>query len=271
MPIADTDPDYVTAFARGLAVIRCFGKGHEALTLSEVAARAGLGRGTARRFLLTLESLGYVAQAGRHFRLTPRVMELGFTYLSSVPFWEHAQPMMKSIVDQIDESCSLTVLDGTDVVYLARVPPRHLYTIPVHVGARMPAFVNAMGRVLLAELEPEALDEYFRRAELRPINAHTIVDPTALRAILRQVKADGYAVTEHEVYEGRRSIAVPIRDPRGTAVAALNISAMMSRVPRETFVGPFLALLREAAAAIGLASLADGKPGVTRPRPLTAP
>lgn len=271
MPITDSDPEYVTAFARGLSVIRCFGKAHEGLTLSQVAARTGLGRGTARRFLLTLESLGYVVQEQRTFRLLPKVMELGFSYLSSVPFWEQAQPLMKAIVDQIDESCSLTALDGTDVVYLARVPPRHLYTIPVHVGSRMPAFVNAMGRVLLAELEPAQLDDYFRRAELKPINAYTVTDEAALRRILVQVKADGYAMTEHEVYEGRRSIAVPIRSPQGAAVAALNISAMMSRVPRETFLGPFLALLREASAAIGLASLGDPKAGLSRPRTLTGP
>jgi IclR family pca regulon transcriptional regulator len=210
-----------------------------------------LNRGTARRFLLTLEALGYVAQDERHFRLLPRVMELGFAYLSSVPLWEQAQPLMKAIVDQIDEACSLAVLDGTEVVYLARVPPRHLYTIPVHIGTRMPAYVNAMGRVLLAELDEPALAEYFRRAELKKINPHTVADEIGLRAVLQAARAQGYAMPEHEMHEGRRSIAVPIRNRQGVAVAAMNISAMTSRASREDFLERFLPLLRNAAALIG--------------------
>ncbi|MES2978817.1 MAG: IclR family transcriptional regulator C-terminal domain-containing protein [Pseudomonadota bacterium] len=250
MPIDQEDPDYVTALARGLAVIRAFGKGAENLTLSDVAEAAGVNRGATRRSLLTLESLGYVQQQDRHFRLSPRVMELGFSYLSSLPLWEHAQPVMKSIVDQIDESCSLAVLDGSDVVYLARVPPRHIYTIPVPVGARMPAYVNAMGRVLLAELDPVSLADYFQHTEIKKVNAHTVTDEGELRAILSEVRKSGFAMPEHEMHDGRRSIAVPIRNRAGHAVAALNISAMMSRASREDFLGKFLPLLRNAAATL---------------------
>lgn len=251
MPIDENDPDYVTAFARGLAVIRSFGKGAESLTLSEVAARTGLNRGTARRCLLTLEAEGYVALDGRRFRLLPRVMELGFAYLSSVPLWEQAQPLMKVIVDQIDEACSLTVLDGTDVVYLTRVPPRHLYTIPVHVGTRMPAYVNAMGRVLLAELDDAVLNDYFRHAELKKITPYTVTDEAELRLLLRKVRAQGYALTDHEMHEGRRSLAVPIRNRLGKAVAAMNISAMMARATRKQFLEEFLPLLKKTAALLG--------------------
>ena len=260
MPIQENDPDYVTAFARGLQVVRTFGKGSETQTLSEVAAKAGLNRGTARRFLLTLESLGYVEQQGRQFRLLPRVMELGFSYLSSVPLWEQAQPLMKAIVDQIDEACSLAVLDGTEVVYLARVPPRHMHTVPVHIGTRMPAYVNAMGRVLLAELDEAALADYFRRAELNKINPHTVADEKRLREILKEVRALGYAMPEQEMHEGRSSLAVPIRNREGTAIAAMNISAMMSRAPRQTFLETFLPLLRQAATVLGQSLQGSGKP-----------
>lgn len=251
MPIDQDDPDYVTAFARGLAVIRAFGKGAETLTLTDVSGLTGINRGAARRSLLTLEALGYVQQHDKRFRLLPRVMELGFAYLSSMSLWERAQPIMKSIVDQIDESCSLSVLDGVDVVYLARIPPRHVYTIPVPVGARMPAHVNAMGRVLLAELDPASLDAYFRQAEIKKINSHTVTDEGELRVILAQARRDGYAMPEHEMHEGRRSLAVPVRNRAGVAVAAMNISAMMSRASRADFLEKFLPLLRNAAASIG--------------------
>ncbi len=251
MSIPDDHPDFINALARGLSVIRCFGRGADTMTLSEVAHRTGLTRGTARRFLLTLEALGYVGMDGNTFRLLPKVLDLGYSYLASVPLWEKAQPYMKSIVDEIDESCSLAVLDGTDVVYLARVPPTHMFTIPVHVGTRMPAFVNAMGRVLLAELDEAALAQYFSRATLKTLTPYTVIDPDAIREILRQVRAQGYAMPEHEVYEGRRSLAVPIRSRSGEVVASMNISAMMSRASREDFLERFLPLLKDAATAIG--------------------
>lgn len=254
MAITESDPEFVTALARGLAIIRVFDKGLEALTLSQAAARAGLNRAAARRFLLTLEALGYVTQSGRLFRLTPKVLDLGYSYLQSVPIWEKALPYMKEIVDKVDESCSLTVLSGTDVVYLARVPPRHMYTIPVHVGTRMPAYVNSMGRVLLAEFNNEALDAYFNSVELQRLNPHTLVTREEITAALHEVKSLGYALIEHELHEGRCSIAVPVRDREGVAVAAINISAQMSRVSRRQFVEELLPLLREAAQHIGAAT-----------------
>ncbi|OFW27536.1 MAG: hypothetical protein A3H27_18270 [Acidobacteria bacterium RIFCSPLOWO2_02_FULL_59_13] len=253
MAIQKSDPDYVTALVRGLSVIRCFDKGFESLTLSEVAARSGLTRGTARRFLLTLEAIGYVSQNDRTFRLSPKVLDLGYAYLASVPLWEQAQPLMKEIVDQIDESCSLAVLNGTDVVYLARVPPRHLHTLPVHVGTRMPAYVNSMGRVLLAELEDADLDEYFRHAELRKLNRYTVTSETVLRRILHDIRKNGYSMLEHELHEGRRSMAVPIRNRDSVAVASINVSALMSRATKKEFVDRFLPLLKNAAFLIGKA------------------
>lgn len=251
MAIDEQHADFVTAFARGLAVIRTFERGAEQLTLSQVASRTDLTRGSARRFLLTLEALGYVAQDGNTFRLTPKVLDLGYAYLSSLPLSEKAQPFMKGIVDQIDESCSMAVLEGQDVVYIARVPPRHLFTIPVQVGTRMPAYVNAMGRVLLAALPDEELSRSLREMHPRQLTALTITDPKKLHGVLMDVRKKGYALPEDEVYEGRRSLAVPIRDREGRTVASINISAMNSRASKERFLKEFLPLLQQAAKEIG--------------------
>lgn len=251
MSIDEQHADFVTAFARGLAVIRTFERGAESLTLSQVAARTNLTRGSARRFLLTLEALGYVIQDGNNFRLSPKVLDLGYSYLASIPLWEKAQPFMKEIVDTIDESCSLGVLDGPDVVYIARVPPRHVYTIPVQVGTRMPAYVNAMGRVLLAALSDAELEGYFAQVQPRPLTPRTTTGIAQLREVVSQARTQGYAMPEDEVYEGRRSLAVPIRNREGLTVASINISAMNSRANRDTFEGTFLPLLQRAAQQIG--------------------
>jgi len=251
MAIDEENADFVTALARGLAVICTFERGAEKLTLSQVATRTDLSRGSARRFLLTLESLGYVAQEGNTFKLTSKVLNLGYSYLSSIPLWEKAQPFMKEIVDRIDESCSMTVLEGLDVVYIARIPPRHVYTIPVQVGTRMPAFANAMGRVLLAALPDEELDNYLASMQPRKLTPKTETDAKALRKILIKVRTQGYAMPEDQVYEGRRSLAVPVCDREGRTVAAINISAMNSRASKERFLEEFLPLLNHAAQQIG--------------------
>ena len=251
MSIDEQHADFVTAFARGLAVIRTFERGAESLTLSQVAARTNLTRGSARRFLLTLEALGYVSQNGNNFQLSPKVLDLGYSYLSSIPLWEKAQPFMKEIVDTIDESCSLGVLDGPDVVYIARVPPRHVYTIPVQVGTRMPAYVNAMGRVLLAALSDASLKRYFTELQPRQLTPRTTTNVEQLREVVARARVEGYAMPEDEVYEGRRSLAVPIRNREGDTIASINVSAMNSRADRDKFHGTFLPLLQRAAQQIG--------------------
>ncbi len=251
MPITEEHPDFVTAFSRGLSVIKTFERGAERQTLSEVAAKTGLSRASVRRFLLTLEAIGYVAQEGNTFRLLPKVLDLGYAYMSSIPLWELAQPLMKNIVDEIDESCSLAVLDGYDVVYLARVPPRHVYTIPVQVGMRMPPYVNAMGRVLLADQDDKQVDDYLKSARFEKLTPKTVTDPVRLRRIIEETRRNGYAMAEHEVYEGRCSLAVPVRNREGKAVASLNVSAMMSRASKDDFLNRFLPLLRQAAATLG--------------------
>ncbi len=247
MSINEDHPDFVTAFARGLSVIRCFEKGADRLSLNEVATRTGLARGTARRFLLTLEAIGYVGMEDNKFRLLPKVLDLGYAYLSSIPLSELAQPFMKNIVDTIDESCGLAVLDDTDVVYIGRIPPTHVYTIPVQVGMRMPAFINAMGQVLLANLSDEELNDFFAKAELRKQTKYTDIDPASIRNSLKKIREQGYAMPVDQVYEGRVSLAVPIRNREGRAIAAMNVSAMLSRVSVKRMTTEFLPLLVEAA------------------------
>jgi len=241
------DPDFVSALARGLTVIKAFGQGADSLTLSEVAQRTDLSRGTARRLLLTLETLGYVRQDGKQFKLSPKILELGYTYLSSIPVWKAAQPVMQKVVDKLDQSCALGVLDGYDVVYIARTPPKHLAYLPVTPGTRMPAHVNAMGQVLLANLSAEELDGYFKLAPRERLTKFTLVDEQEIRKTLKKVARDHYALSDRQIHSGIRAIAVPIPSRHGRPEFSLNASAEESRASRSDLIEKFLPILRAAA------------------------
>ncbi|MFI7637712.1 IclR family transcriptional regulator [Nonomuraea sp. NPDC049400] len=221
--------DHVQSLARGLAVIRAFSATEPQLTLSQVARATGLSRAAARRFLLTLEDLGYVRSDGRLFALTPRVLELGYAYLSSLSLPEVADPHLERLAAEVHESASVAVLDGEDVVYVARVATARIMRVTISIGTRFPAYCTSMGRVLLAALPPAELDAYLERAELRRLTSHTIVLPAALRAELDRVRERGWAMVDQELEEGLRSIAAPIRDRSGRTVAALNVSTHASR------------------------------------------
>lgn len=226
--------DFVRSLDRGLAVIRSFGPEHPQLTLSEVARRTGLTRAAARRFLLTLVDLGYVHSDGRLFSLRPRILELGYAYLSTLGLNEVALPYMEQLVAKVHESSSVAVLDGTDIVYVARVPTTRIMTVSIAVGTRFPAHVTSMGRVLLAAMAPEDLEAYLCGTELRRFTDKTVTDPDALRAVLAQVRADGYALVDQELEDGLRSAAAPITDARGQAAAAVNVSVHASRADLDT-------------------------------------
>jgi IclR family transcriptional regulator, pca regulon regulatory protein len=215
-------PDYVQSLHRGLSVIRVFDSEHSALTLSEVAARAGLSRAVVRRLLMTLEYLGYARRQGRQFSLTPRVLELGFSYLASLNVASLAHPIMESVAREIDDSCSLAVLDEHDVVYVQRVAVRKVMTITLAIGARLPAFCTSMGRMLLAGLEEDVLDRWLRTLRTESLTRFTVTDKEELRALVGRVRAQGYSYVEQELQEGLCSLAVPVRDARGATVAALN-------------------------------------------------
>lgn len=252
---ADRDPPardghFVTSLERGLSVMRSFGRGASEMTLSEVARRTGLSRATARRFLLTLADLGYVAAEGRLFRLTPKVFDLGFAFLSSLDLWDVALPFMERVSDETGEACSATVLNRTEIVYTARIPSRRIMTISMHIGSRLPAYPTSMGRVLLAALSPADLDAYFREAQLDRRTAKTITDEARLRAIIANVARESYAVVDEELEEGLRSIAVPIRSKSGCVLAALNIGTHASRFTLDEMVAGLLPILRRASDSI---------------------
>jgi IclR family pca regulon transcriptional regulator len=242
--------DFVQSLDRGLAVIRCFSSEHPSLTLSEVAERTGLTRAAARRFLLTLQELGYVGSSGRQFSLRPRVLALGYAYLSSFSVAQIAQPHLEDLAEELHESCSVSVLDGDDLVYVARASANRIMTIALTVGTRLPPYPTSMGRVLLAHLPAGELEAYLGRAELRKLTERTVVDPAELRTILATVRSQGWAAVDQELEAGVRSISVPIQDSSGKVVAAINASAHAARVPMRTLEKEFLPRLLDSARQI---------------------
>ncbi len=244
------DREVVQSLVRGLAVIRAFDSEHPRLTLSEVARSAGLTRAAARRFLLTLVSLGYVHADGRSFSLRPRVLELGYSYLSGLTLPEVAQPHLEQLVADVHESSSLSVLDGDDVVYVARVPTRRIMTVAITVGTRFPAHATSMGRVLLAGQDRAGLEHYLDTAVLRALTPHTITDRGLLVAELDRVREQGWAIVDQELEEGLRAVAVPLRGPGGAVVAALNVSGQAQRWSPERIRAELLPPLWQAAARV---------------------
>ena len=242
--------DFVQSLDRGLAVIRCFSSERPSLTLSEVAERTGLTRAAARRFLLTLQELGYVGSTGRQFSLRPRVLALGYAYLSSFSVAQIAQPHLEDLAEELHESCSVSVLDGDDIVYVARASANRIMTIALTVGTRLPPYPTSMGRVLLASLPRDELDALLQRTTMRKLTERTVTDETELRKILDRVAAQGWAAVDQELEAGVRSIAVPIRDSSGRVVAAINASAHAARVQMRTLEKQFLPRLLDASQQI---------------------
>jgi IclR family pca regulon transcriptional regulator len=243
--VTEPSGEFVQSLERGLAVIRAFSAENHELTLSDVARLTGLSRASARRFLHTLVELGYVRTDGRLFALRPKILELGYAYLSSLSLPEIAMPHLEQLVEKVHESSSVCVLDGDEVVYVARVPTRRIMRIAIAVGTRFPAYATSMGRVLLAGQTDEWLDGYLAHTALKTITPHTIADPKRLRTELRRIRRDGYGVVDQELEEGLRSVAAPIRDAAGRVVAAVNLSTHASRATidsmRETLLPPLLA------------------------------
>ncbi|MET8369642.1 IclR family transcriptional regulator [Micromonospora profundi] len=247
---ATRSPEFVQSLERGLAVIRAFDADHPQLTLSDVSRRTGLTRAAARRFLHTLVELGYVHTDGRLFSLRARILDLGYAYLSSLSLPEVAQRHMEALVAQVRESCSMSVLDGDEVVYVARVPTKRIMTVGISVGTRFPAYATSMGRVLLAAQPADWLDAYLATADLRPLTRRTITDQAKLRAVLTKIAAQGYAIVDQELEEGLRSLAAPIHGENGTVIAAVNVSAHASRGSFETIRRDLLPPLLAAAKRI---------------------
>jgi IclR family pca regulon transcriptional regulator len=231
-------------------VIRAFGPGRERLSLSDVARETGLTRAAARRFLLTLVKLGYVRSDGREFSLRPRVLELGYAYLSGLAMPEIASPHLEELVAQVRESSSISVLDGHHIVYVARVPTKRIMTVAISVGTRFPAYATSMGRVLLAGMSQGDLDRYLADADFEPITGRTITDPDRLKEIIREVSRQGYAIVDQELEEGLRAIAAPIHGTGDGVIAAINLSAHASRVSLAAMRAELLPALLETARRI---------------------
>ncbi|ROZ79665.1 IclR family transcriptional regulator [Ramlibacter sp. WS9] len=241
---------YVQSFARGLEVIRSFSAQAPRQTLTEVAGRAGLTRAGARRILLTLQTLGYVESDGKLFSLTPRILDLGFAYLSSMPIWNLAEPVMEALVEQVKESCSAAALEGTDIVYVLRVPTRKIMSIGLGVGSRLPAYCTSMGRMLLAGLPDDEALRRLRTSKRGPLTRHTITDVEALMVKVQQARKQGWCLVNQELEEGLISIAAPITNRTGRTVAALNISGQANRTSSKAMQDTMLPPLLEAAQAI---------------------
>jgi IclR family pca regulon transcriptional regulator len=227
--VAGRPREFIQSLERGLGIIRAFGPHAPEQTVSELAATTGLTRATARRFLITLIELGYIESDGRIFRLTPRVLELGYSFLSGLGFPDVALPHLERLVAEVDESSEASVLDGPDIVYVARVPSTAVITLTVNVGARMPAHATSMGKVLLAELDDAALNRYLAETTLKAYLPGTVTEPAALREQLQRVRQAGYAIVDRELEEGLIAIAAPVHDRSGKAVGAINLSTHMMR------------------------------------------
>lgn len=223
---------YVQSLARGLAVIRAFDADNPVMTLSEVARRTGLTRATARRFLYTLLELGYVRTDGRTFELTALILQLGYSYLSGQSLPQLAQPVLEDLSHELQESTSVSILDGADIVYVARVSFRRIMTVGISVGSRFPAYATSMGRVLLAGLPEDRLEQYLRTAEFEQLTPHTKAAAPELTDELRRVREQGWSLVDQELELGLRSLAVPVRGANGAVTAALNVS-MQATLNRE--------------------------------------
>ena len=219
----------------------------DALTLSEVAERTGLARAVVRRFLYTLVQLGYVTTDGKYFRLTAKILDLGFAYLSSFSLPKIAERFLEEVTHETKESSSASVLDGQDIVYVARVQTRRIMSVSIGIGSRLPAFCTSMGRALLAHLPPEALEHYFKIAVLSRFTERTICQPELLRKELKTVARQGYALVDQELEIGLRSLAVPIFSRGGKAVAAINIGTQAPRTSKTELLQQFLPILQRAA------------------------
>jgi IclR family transcriptional regulator, pca regulon regulatory protein len=260
-PVADGA--FVQSLERGLLVIRAL-SAPAPRTLSEVARTAGLSRAAARRFLLTLEQLGYVRHSDGRFALTPRVLELGYAYLSSLTLPELAQPHLEALSARVHESSSMSILDGADVVYVARVAARRIMSVSISVGTRFPAYATSMGRVLLAALPPDERAGRLRPDDLRALTPATRTSPAALERELDRAARRGWALVDQELEAGLRSIAAPVRDAAGRVVAAVNVSTHASRATAARMRAELLPPLLDATDAIG-ADIAARAPGAAVP------
>jgi len=252
-PIAGGDPNFMTSLARGLAIIQAFSHRKRHVTVSQLSAETALSRAAVRRCLYTLSKLGFAgSEDGRHFFLLPRVLTLGHSYMSSMPLVSAAQPVLERLSRLLHESCSLAILDGSDIIYIARAQTTRVISVNLGVGSRLPAFCTSMGRVLLANLPPEELDLRLGVIKFSRLTDRTITTVEKLRHVLGVVRANGYCIVDQELEWGLRSIAVPVKSPDGPTIAALNAGTQAKLVSIQQLQGKFLPQLRGAAQELSM-------------------
>ncbi len=246
------DPNFMTSLARGLAVIQAFTQQKRSLTIAQLSHRTGIPRAAVRRCLYTLAKLGLVgSEDGRAYSLRPKILSLGHAYLSSSTLATAAQPLLDRVSEVLDESSSIAILEGDEILYVARSSiMRRIMSVDLSIGTRLPAYCTSMGRVLLAHVQPAELDAYLERVKLVAHTPRTVIAPDRLRRALAAVAGDGYAIVDQELEIGLRSIAVPVRDLGGRVVAAINISTQASRVPLPELTRRFLPELVAASAEL---------------------
>lgn len=242
--------NFVQSLERGIVVVRSFSADRPRQTLSEVARTTGLTRATARRLLLTLADLGYVRHDGRHFELTARVLDIGYSYIASLNLNDIAQPYLEHFSEAVHESSSVSVLDDTDIVYVARVPTKRIMTVAIGLGSRFPAFQTSMGRVLLAELDDDEVADVYDRSDRRRVTDRTVSSAAELIDRLAAVRENGWALVDQELEIGIRSVAAPLRNGAGKAVAAMNVSTHAGRTDLDEIQAVFVPQLLEAAGHI---------------------
>ena len=242
-----TDPSFMTSLARGLAVVQAFSDSRKPQTIAQISQKTGIPRAAVRRCLYTLQQLGYVDAELNNFSLRPKVLTLGYSYLSSTPLTVSSQPYLNAISQQLGESCSLAVFEDGEVLYVARSAASRVMSVALNTGSRLPAYCTSLGRVMLAHLPPAGLDAYFAKARLKAMTDKTVTSQKRLREILLQVRQDGYAINDEELELGLRSIAVPVRGASGQVLAALNVGAQAGRVSAERMRAEFLPVLQRGA------------------------
>jgi IclR family transcriptional regulator, pca regulon regulatory protein len=249
----DTSPDFIEAIARGLDVIRAFPpQQHEVVSLASLTSATGLAKPTVRRILLTLEELGYVRTSGRTFDLTPRVLDLGMSYLRSHNLWEVARPHMEALVTATRELVTIAQLDGSDIVSVARVGVPKIVTLGATIGSRFPAMQTALGKVLLAALPPEQVERVLSEPSRSPVIPTWQPDQAEREAELREVRARGWALSDEQLAPGIRAIAAPLRDAEGRVIAAMNLNAYAAETPVAKLTGEYLPMLLRAVGAVSV-------------------
>lgn len=241
------DPDFMTSLARGLAVIHAFEERKRHLTIAQISHRTEIPRASVRRCLHTLMKLGYVTTEGRTFSLLPKVLTLGHAYLSSAPLAVTAQPILDRLSDRLNEACSMAILEGDEILYVARSSiPLRLVSMDLSIGSRLPAYCTSMGQILLAGLDDAALEDYLAHADLQRRTSRTLTTPEAIREVVKEIRQKGWVISDQELESGLRSLAVPLRDSEGQVHAALNVGTPASRLTRGELEARFVPVLLEA-------------------------